>query len=112
MNQKELEAWKAEVTLAIQSLNERVEELEGGKSRGPKAERPMTDADAYRVKFGDMNPKLLKHKPAAETLGLSYGQVFSCRNGYTFKHVKEDGSWNPDGTKKEKPAGQVAAVAK
>lgn len=108
MNQKDMEAKIAELSLAIEAQNGRIaalEELLGEKSRGPKAERPMTDADAYRVKFGDMNPKLKKHKAAAEELGLSYGQVFSCRGGYTFKHVKDDGTWNADGTKKPKQEG-------
>lgn len=99
MNQKEMEATVAELRLAIESMNERVAALES-KRTGPKAERPMTDADAYRVKFGDMKEPL-SHKEAAEKLGLSYGQVFSCRGGYTFKHVKA-GSRNDDGSEKPK----------
>jgi hypothetical protein len=100
MNQKEMEAKIAELTLAIGMLTERVTIIEDGKQRGPKTERPMTDADAFRVKFGDL--KELSHKDAAAELKLSYGQVFSCRGGYTFKHVK-DGSRNADGSEKPKP---------
>jgi hypothetical protein len=48
----------------------------------------MTDEDAARVKFGDL--KDLAHRKAAQELGLSYGQIYSCRLGYTFNHVKED----------------------
>lgn len=98
-----------EAALAISALNERVAALEaaaGGRQRGPKVERAMTEADAYRVKFGDLKPPIT-HKDAAEQLGLSYGQVFSCRGGYTFKHVKEDGKRNPDGTEKVADNGEV-----
>ena len=93
-----------QLELAVKLLTERLEIIEDGKKRGPKTERPMTEQDAYRVKFGDMKQPL-EHKKAAEALGLSYGQVFSARGGYTFKHVKDDGSWNADGTKKEKTNG-------
>ena len=88
----------------IEELNTRITALEestGAKQRGPKVERAMTDADAYRVKFGDL--KGLKHKDAAAQLELSYGQVFSCRGGYTFKHVKV-GSRNDDGSELAKEA--------
>lgn len=84
-----------EAMTAIATLTERVASLEaavGAKARGPKADRAMTDADAYRVKFGDLKDS--NHKEAAATTGLSYGQVFSCRGGYTFKHVRAD--WKPD----------------
>jgi len=84
-----------ELRSLIDALNERVSALEAGKTRGPKAERPMTEADAYRVKFGDL--KGVNHKEAAKVLGLSYGQIFSCRGSYTFKGVK-DKTRNDDGT--------------
>ena len=48
----------------------------------------MTEADAYRVKFGDLAD--MKTKEAAEKLGLSYGQVYSARGGYTMKQVGKD----------------------
>lgn len=57
------------------------------RDRGPKSERSMTDEDAFRIKFGDL--KEVSHKEAAEKLGLSYGQIYSARGGYTFTHVKE-----------------------
>jgi len=59
------------------------------RDRGPKSERSMTDEDARRCKFGDL--KDLKHKEAAAELGLSYGQIYSARGGYTFTHVKKEG---------------------
>jgi hypothetical protein len=88
--QEEFAALKA----LVEDLAKRVDVLENGKARGPKAERPMTETDAYRLKFGDH--KALNHKDAAAALGLSYGQVFSCRGGYTFKHVKS-GTMTDDG---------------
>mgnify|MGYP001248610302 CR=1 FL=1 len=99
---KDLQVQLGEAALAISALNDRVAALEASTStrqRGPKVERAMTDADAYRVKLGDLKDK--SHKDAAAEIGLSYGQVFSCRGGYTFKHVKEDGKRNADGSPKE-----------
>ena len=57
------------------------------RDRGPKSERSMTDDDAARVKFGNL--KAASHKEAASELGLSYGQIYSARGGYTFNHIKE-----------------------
>lgn len=91
-----------ELIQQVAQLTERVASLEAQlqqkRDRGPASEREMTEEDAFRVKFGDH--KDMKHKQAAESLKISYGQVYSCRGGYTFKQVKDDGSRNPDGTKK------------
>ena len=82
----------AKNTPSIEALVARIDELEAQikaikvRDRGPKSERSMTDEDAQRVKFGDL--KDLTHKQAAEKLGLSYGQIYSCRGGYTFNHIK------------------------
>lgn len=58
------------------------------RDRGPKAERTMTDDDARRVIFGDLKDS--SHKVAAETLGLSYGQIYSARKGFTFKPIHKE----------------------
>jgi len=58
------------------------------RDRGPASERPMTDEDARRVLAGDL--KDASHKSAAETLGLSYGQIYSARGGYTFKKIHKE----------------------
>ena len=58
------------------------------RDRGPKSTRDMTREDAWRCRFGDLAK--LSHKKAAEELGLSYGQVYSARGGYTMKDVTED----------------------
>jgi hypothetical protein len=68
---------------------------EGNKSSPDK--RPMTNADARRVMTGDA--KDLDHKTAAEKVGLTYAQVYSCRLEFTFKGVhkelRDEGWKNP-----------------
>jgi hypothetical protein len=49
--------------------------------------RKMTDQDAREVKFGRLANA--KTSAAAAELGLTYGQVYSARNGFTFTHVTE-----------------------
>lgn len=81
-----------ELNAAIDALNQKValmsakiEELEA-KLNAPKAEvKEMSDDDAMKILNGEFRD--LKHKEAAEKLGLTYGQVYSARNGYTFKHI-------------------------
>lgn len=83
-----------ELTQLVADLTARIEVLESAnkpRDRGPKSEKEMTEAHAFAVKFGE--DKGLKHKAAAEKHGLSYGQIFSCRGGYTFKQVTKD--WKP-----------------
>lgn len=84
MNEK---SKKVEITLEerVALLEEKVAAIKV-RDRGPKSERSMTDEDAQRVKFGDLKDQ--SHKQAAEALGLSYGQIYSARGGYTFNHVK------------------------
>lgn len=81
---------KASTKELVEKVNELIAKVNSIKvrDRGPKSERSMTDQDAWRVKFGDL--KEVDHKPAASELGLSYGQVYSARGGYTFNHVKAD----------------------
>jgi len=62
-------------------------ELSSKRDRGPKSETAMTDEIAFEIKYG--SDKELTHKEACTKYGLSYGQVYSCRCGYTFNHVKE-----------------------
>ena len=54
--------------------------------RGPKSDREMTDHDAKSILSGGEHESL-SHKAAAEKLGLSYAQVYSCRKQFTFKHI-------------------------
>lgn len=83
MNAKEMTLAIHELQAAVKALNEKLEALSTSKSAGP--EREMTDKDAHEVTYGSL--KDIKHKDAAQKLGLSYGQVYSCRLGFTFKGV-------------------------
>lgn len=79
---------------AVENLTKRVTELEERfseikiRDRGPSSTRQMTEDDARKLILGDM--KDVPHKTAAEKLGLSYGQVYSARGGYTFKHLQDE----------------------
>jgi hypothetical protein len=84
----------AEVVAKIVALETRVAELEENAKkladrRGPKSDREMTDDDARSIMGEGENAKL-SHKAAAEKLGLSYAQVYSCRKGFTFKHIHKE----------------------
>ena len=81
---------KANLADLIEKVNEIAQKVNNIKvrDRGPKSERSMTDEDAFSIKFGDL--KAQGHKEAAKTLGLSYGQIYSARNDYTFNHVTKD----------------------
>ena len=77
----------------VAKLNEVIEKLNTTKAtkvrdRGPESERDMTEDDARRILLGDM--KDVAHKKAAEELGLSYGQIYSARKGFTFKGVYKE----------------------
>ena len=70
----------------IAALTLRVEVLETAATpKNNTSQREMTDEDAKRILTGDL--ATVKHKDAASTLGLSYGQIYSCRLEFTFKHI-------------------------
>jgi len=73
----------------VNSLIDQINNLQRAQEerRGPKSKRTMTDEDAYRIMYGDL--KASAHKVAALELGLSYGQVYSARQGFTFRHIEE-----------------------
>lgn len=78
-----------EMTQAIIELRVQVAKLEAlTQPRRNDAQREMTDDDARRILSGDLADK--KHKDAASTLGLSYGQIYSCRLEFTFKHIHKE----------------------
>ena len=74
----------------IDTINALIDRVEGirVRDRGPRSSRSMTRIDAWRAIHGDLKDK--GHKEAAESLGLSYGQIYSARGTYTFKDVKKD----------------------
>lgn len=82
---------KVSINELAAKLNEVIEFLNSSsapRDRGPKSEKTMTDDDARRVISGDL--KDASHKTAAEALGLSYGQVYSARKGFTFKPIHKE----------------------
>lgn|SRR5574340_875856 len=83
--QQQVDGVTAKLTERIEKIENEIAEIKahGGKDRGPKSTREMTEHDAWRVRFGDL--KDMSIKKAAEALGLSYGQVYSAKGEYTFK---------------------------
>ena len=83
-----------EAAAKIVELETRIEELESKlanvkvRDRGPASTRQMTEDDAKKIMLGEL--KSASHKEAAEKLGLSYGQVYSARNGFTFKNIYKE----------------------
>lgn len=77
-----------EIAEKLNEVIEALNKLSAPRDRGPKAERTMTDDDARSVIFGEL--KDVSHKAAAEKLGLSYGQVYSARKGFTFKPIHKE----------------------
>ena len=85
-----------ESKLSLKMLAEKINELveaqnavkPAARNRGPESERVMTEADARRILLGDL--KDATHTAAATELGLSYGQVYSARKGFTFKPVYQE----------------------
>lgn len=82
----------AKLKEVIAKLNELIafvnSKPKGQRDRGPDSTREMTEDDARIVVLGEHAGK--SHKAAAELLGLSYGQVYSARKGFTFKGVYKE----------------------
>lgn len=88
------EPTKVEITLEmilgrLDDLGKKLDEMRSAApARGSRqSQREMTDEDARAV-LGELAN--LKHNEAADKLGLSYGQVYSARLGYTFKHIRKE----------------------
>ena len=84
---------KINLVIIAEKLNELIEAHNqivenSSKTRGPKSSKAMSESDARRVICGDL--KDLSHNKAAEELGLSYGQVYSARNQFTFKQIHKE----------------------
>jgi hypothetical protein len=78
----------AKLTEVIAKLNEVITKVNVKRDRGPDSTRTMTEDDAKAIMLGEH--KGLSHTAAAEKLGLSYGQVYSARKGFTFKTVYQE----------------------
>ena len=89
-NTLELLADTANLKTVIAKLNELItlaneQSTPKPRDRGPESERDMTEDDARRISLGDLKDS--SHKDAAKALGLSYGQIYSARKGFTFKAI-------------------------
>lgn len=71
----------------IAALEEQVTQLTSTPVRNTQ-QREMKDEDARMILTGEYSS--LKHNEAAQKLGLSYGQVYSCRGEYTFRHIHKE----------------------
>lgn len=72
----------ADAQARITALEEQVNAL----LNPPKTEsKEMSDTVAYEVTYGP--DAALSHNAAKTKYGLTYGQIYSCRLGFTFKAV-------------------------
>ncbi len=80
----------AKLLKKVAKLEALVKELEARpvRDRGPKSKRNMTEEDARNILLGGLKDE--SHRKCAEGLGLSYGQVYSARNGFTFKKIYKE----------------------
>lgn len=86
-----LDARVTELETTVIALMQRIAELEaqpqrGQRNYGPKSETSMTNEIAWRIMYGDRTSA--KVKDVANEFGLSRGQVYSVKGGYTFTSVK------------------------
>lgn len=90
MNVKEqisaIEALQAEVEQLKSTVAQLSQKLESKAAQ--KSTREMTDDDARNILNGEL--RTTPHGKCAEKLGLSYGQVYSCRLQFTFKHIHKE----------------------
>lgn len=77
-----------DVSTDMKARTEKLETLVLARNASAATKRNMTDEDALRVLTGDLRET--SHKEAAEKIGLTYAQVYSCRLEFTFKHVHKD----------------------
>jgi len=73
---------------AVEHTMARLVSLVDGRNKSAPTKRNMRDEDALAVLTGEF--KELDHKQAAAAIGLTYAQVYSCRLGFTFKHVHKE----------------------
>jgi hypothetical protein len=84
----ELMALVQEIQASVKDISAKLDSAQATSARGSRqSQRNMEDDDARKV-LTDLAD--LDHNEAAKQLNLSYGQVYSCRLGYTFKHIRQD----------------------
>lgn len=78
-----------EMVVAILELQAQVKALmEKAPTSTTPSSKEMTVEDAKNILIGEL--KDASHKDAASKLGLSYGQIYSCRGEFTFKQVHKE----------------------
>ncbi len=82
---KELELQIAKLTERLAAVEDQLANQPKPRNRGPASNGAMTTEMAERMMIGDL--RNTSNNQAAIILGLSYGQIFSARKGYTFKPV-------------------------
>jgi len=85
--------------------------IEGPRRRGPKSLGVMTDRIAWEINFGMYKGQTAKYIALRE--GLSLGQVYSVKGGYTFRHVDKNSFTNEaaSGDANEAASGDVNEAA-
>lgn len=78
----------AKINELVEAYNTLAANAPKARDRGPDSTREMTEDDARSVMLGEH--KDLSHKEAAKLLGLSYGQIYSARKGFTFKAIYKE----------------------
>jgi hypothetical protein len=89
-----LETLVQELQGRVDVYDQRAQSQQANRNASSALLREMNKEDAMRVLNGDLAET--SHKEAAEILGLSYQQIYSCRFGYTFKPIHrelERGGW-------------------
>ena len=89
---------KLDGKLSMKAINDKLNEIidyinenhshRKTRDSGPKSTRKLDDDLARAVLFGE--DRELTVKEVCEKHGLSYGQVYSLREGYTFKTVQKE----------------------
>lgn len=89
---------KATSEEVINKINEIIAKVNSIKirDRGPESTKSMTEELARKVMLEEPFCRM-SHRKAADTLGLSYGQVSSVRGRYTFKKIGKE--WQEKGSK-------------
>jgi hypothetical protein len=82
----------------LETLSAKISTFEQASVKA-KSDKEMTDDDARKILIGEF--KDLKHNEAAAKTGLSYGQVYSCRGEYTFRHIHKELKARPEGFKNQ-----------
>lgn len=87
---KDIVKLEANATLKdlVAKVNELVDKANMKRDRGPESTKTMTEDDAKAILLGE--DRGLSHSKAAEKYGLSYGQVYSARKGFTFKPIYKE----------------------